>query len=660
MCGIAGMFGPEGSMNAEHRREVIAQMCRVIEHRGPDDEGFHIDGGLAIGMRRLSIIDLFTGRQPISNEDGSIWIVFNGEIYNFKELRDDLIRRGHTFETGTDTEVIVHLYEDEGERCVERLRGMFAFAIWDKRERTLFIARDRVGVKPLHYCVAGETLVFASEIKSILQHPAVTREVNLEAISDFLTFGYVPDPASAFRGIFKLEPGHTLTFKDGRLDTKRYWDFEYRQGGTDGADEPARDETYYTERIRDLIAESVRLRLVSDVPLGAFLSGGIDSSTVVAMMAREMDRPVKTFSIGFTESSFDELHYARITARHFNTEHHEFIVTPDVCKLVDEIIWHHDEPFADVSSIPTYIVSKMAREHVTVVLSGDGGDELFGGYDRYLVDRKRAMFGHIPGFLRRNFMLRASRAIPRAMYGKNFLRNTALDSDARYVDSISYFDEDSKRHLLSREVRGWLNGRDSSCEFRRLLAVPQSLERLDHLLYLDSKTYLPGDILTKVDRMSMAHSIEAREPLLDHKLIEFVQTIPASLKLRGSVGKHILKSAVRGLIPDEIISRPKQGFGVPIRRWFNNELRELLYDTLTDARTRQRGYFNQSVVEEILDEHRRDRRDNSTHLWGLLTLELWHRAFIDRSPDPNFEGAKRIDLDRLAVGPAVVAEGYAQ
>lgn len=655
MCGIVGMFGPDEAMTPERRLGVVAQMCQVIEHRGPDDEGFHIDGGLALGMRRLSIIDLFTGRQPISNEDDSIWIVFNGEIYNFQELRDDLVSRGHVFRSGTDTEAIVHLYEEEGEHCVERLRGMFAFAIWDKRQRKLFMARDRVGVKPLHYCLAGETLIFASEIKSILQHPAISREVNLEAVSDFLTFGYVPDPASAFRGIFKLEPGHTLTFKDGQLTTRRYWDFNYHQNG---AGEPPREESYYTDRTRELIAESVKLRLISDVPLGAFLSGGIDSSTVVAMMAREMKMPVKTFSIGFTESSFDELHYARITAKYFNTEHHEFIVTPDVCKIVEEIIWHHDEPFADVSSIPTYIVSKMAREHVTVILSGDGGDELFGGYDRYLIDRKREVFERIPGFLRRNFMLRASRAIPRAVYGKNFLRNAALDPDARYVDSISYFDEELKRHLLSSCVRGSLNGRDSSDAFRRLLAEPQSSERLDHLLYLDSKTYLPGDILTKVDRMSMAHSIEAREPLLDHKLIEFVQSVPASLKLRGSVSKHILKSAVRGLIPDEIVDRHKQGFGVPIRSWFNNELRELLYDALTDSRTRQRGYFNQKAVEEILDEHRRLRRDNSTHLWGLLTLELWHRAFIDRVPDPNFEGAKRIELDRLRVDPAVVAEGY--
>jgi len=656
MCGIAGLFGPEESMSPDRRRAVVRQMCQVIEHRGPDDDGFHIDGGMAIGMRRLAIIDLFTGKQPICNEDGSVWIVFNGEIYNFQEIREDLIRRGHTFQTGTDTEVIVHLYEDEGERCVERLRGMFAFAIWDKRDRSLFIARDRVGVKPLHYWMAGETLVFGSEIKSILQHPDVTRDVNLEAISEFLTFGYVPDPASAFRGIHKLMPGHTLTFKDGRLSTRRYWDFEYDQ---DAASAPVREESYYTERIRELIAESVKLRLISDVPLGAFLSGGIDSSTVVAMMAREMDRPVKTFSIGFTDSSFDELHYARITADHFNTEHHEFVVTPDVCKIVEEIVWHHDEPFADVSSIPTYIVSKMAREHVTVVLSGDGGDELFGGYDRYLIDRQRGVFGRIPGFLRK-LILTGSRALPRSTYGKNFLRNAALDPNSRYIDSISYFDEDSKRNLLSADVRRELAGIDSANSFRRLLEAPRSSERLDHLLYLDSKTYLPSDILTKVDRMSMAHSIEAREPLLDHKLIEFVQTIPAALKLRGSVGKHILKAAVRGLVPDEIINRPKQGFGVPIKRWFNNELRELLYDTLTDSRTLQRGYFDQAAVNEILDEHRRGRRDNSTHLWGLLTLELWHRAFIDRRPEPNFEGAKRIELESLAGNTTLVCEGYAR
>ncbi|HEX5735894.1 MAG TPA: asparagine synthase (glutamine-hydrolyzing) [Blastocatellia bacterium] len=628
MCGIAGFFGPEENLDSTERRETVKRMCDIIEHRGPDDEGFYTEGGVALGMRRLSIIDLVTGHQPISNEDGSIWIVFNGEIYNFCELRDDLVARGHIFQTQTDTEAIVHLYEEMGEACVERLRGMFGFAIWDRRERKLFLARDRVGKKPLHYSLAGDTLVFGSEIKSILQHPDILPDVNIEAISDFLSFGYVPDPQTAFRGITKLPPGHTLTFKNGRLSTRCYWDFDYRQADET---ESGRDESYYVDRLRELIAESVRLRLVSDVPLGAFLSGGIDSSTVVAMMARQMDRPVKTFSIGFSESSFDELHHARITARHFNTDHHEFVVTPDVCKIVEEIVWHHDEPFGDVSSIPTYMVSKMAREHVTVILSGDGGDELFAGYERYLIDRDRRVFERIPGFIRRNLMLKASRALPRAVYGKNFLRNVALEGDARYVDSLSYFDEDAKHELLSTEIRRALGGRDSSAGFRQLLNVPHSAKHIDRLLYLDSKTYLPGDILTKVDRMSMAHSIEARVPLLDHRLIEFVETIPTSLKLRGRMTKHILKQAVRGLVPDQIIDRPKQGFGVPIAKWFNNELRDMLHDTLTDSRTRQRGYFNHQSVEAILNEHARGRRDNSRHLWGLLTLELWQRTFIDNN-----------------------------
>ncbi len=631
-------------MGPVERDGLIRQMCRVIEHRGPNDEGFYFGNGVALGMRRLSIIDLVTGHQPISNEDGSVWIVFNGEIYNYAEIREILVARGHTFQTGTDTEVIVHLYEDEGEACVERLRGMFAFAIWDSREGKLFVARDRVGVKPLHYCMVGSAFLFASEIKSLLQHPAVKREVNLEAISDFLSFGYIPDPASAFQGVSKLLPGHTLTVKGTRLTTRRYWDFDYSSERTC---EPVREESYYIERLREMLAESVSLRLISDVPLGAFLSGGLDSSTVVAMMARQMGRPVKTFSIGFTESDFDELHYARITARHFNTDHHEFVVTPDVCKIVEEIVWHHDEPFADVSSIPTYIVSKMAREHVTVVLSGDGGDELFGGYERYLIERKRDIFERIPAFIRRNAMLRASRLLPHGAYGKNLLRNLSLNRFPRYVDSVSYFNQDTKRELLSDEVLRAIAGHDSSRAFEEILAAPNSKENLDHLLYLDSKTYLPGDILTKVDRMSMAHSIEAREPLLDHKLIEFAQSIPASLKLHGYVSKHILKQAARGIVPDEIINRPKQGFGVPINKWFNNELRDLLHDTLTDSRTRQRGLLNQQMVLALLDEHRRGRRDNSRHLWGLLTLELWHRAFIDRQPEPSFAGAKRVNLERL-------------
>jgi asparagine synthase (glutamine-hydrolysing) len=631
-------------------RDLIGRMLGVVEHRGPDDEGHHLETGVAMGMRRLAIIDLSAGRQPISNEDGSIWIVFNGEIYNYRELRELLLARGHKLRTRTDTETIAHLYEDEGERCVERLRGMFAFAIWDRRERRLFLARDRVGKKPLHYAMAGRTLVFGSEIKSLLQHPGVKREINLHAISDFLSFGYVPDPATAFTGVRKLPPGHTLTFKDGLIRTRRYWDFDYsRDPGAPGKGQPEAREEDYVERLRELIAESVRLRLESDVPLGAFLSGGIDSSLVVAMMAREMK--VKTFSIGFSDAGFDELRYARIAARYFGADHHEFVVTPDVCRLVEEIVWHHDEPFADVSSVPTYVVSKMAREHVTVALSGDGGDEVFGGYERYVVDQRRRRYERIPAFLRRA-MLRTSRALPRGAYGKRFLRNIALEPSARYVDSVSYFDIDSQLDLFSVDARRAMAGYDPARRFELMFAAPSARSRLDRLLYLDSKTYLPGDILVKVDRMSMANSLETRAPLLDHRLIEFAQTIPASFKLRGLETKYILKRAAQGLIPDEIINRPKQGFDAPIRRWFNHELREMLDDTLNDRRARERGDFNHGAVLAILDEHRRGVRDHSRRLWSLLVLELWRRAFIDRLPEARFTGAKRVGLDRLAEGAA--------
>lgn len=622
--------------------ELLARMCDVIEHRGPDDAGYYFADGVAIGMRRLSIIDVAEGRQPISNEDGSVRIVFNGEIYNYRELRELLLARGHMLATRTDTETIVHLYEDEGENCVNRLRGMFAFAIWDERQRRLFIARDRVGKKPLHYTMVGDTLVFGSEIKSLLQHPGVKREVNLEAISDFLSFGYVPDPATAFRGIYKLPPGHTLTFQDGQVSTRRYWDFDY--SGLES--QTLSDEREYIEQLRELIADSVRVRLESEVPLGAFLSGGIDSSTVVAAMAREMGQPVKTFSIGFSESTFDELHYARIAARHFGADHQEFVVTPDVCQLVDEIVWHHDEPFADVSSIPTYVVAKMAREHVTVVLSGDGGDELFGGYERYAIDRQRQRYERLPRPVRRG-LLRMSQILPRGTYGKGFLRNIALEPGARYVDSVTYFNQDAQRALFTEESRRTLAGYDPAASFEQAFAAPACRDRLERLLYLDSKTYLPGDILVKVDRMSMAHSIETRAPLLDQRLIEFVQTIPAPLKLRGLEGKYILKRAVEGLVPGEILHRPKQGFDVPINRWFNRELRELLDDTLRDRRTRERGNLNHRAVLAILDEHRRGVRDHARHLWGLLTMELWQRAFIDRRPESQFSGAKRIELGQL-------------
>lgn len=629
MCGIAGFadsrFGPTGS--AEGRAQILENMCRVIRHRGPDDQGVMLKPGIALGMRRLSIIDLAGGRQPISNEDGAVTIVFNGEIYNYRDLQAHLQSSGHRFVTNSDTETIVHAYEEFGAACVERLRGMFAFAIWDDKEKQLFIARDRVGKKPLYYTVTNRgSLVFGSELKSLLEHPEVERRVNPQAIDAYFSLGYVPDPMSIFENIEKLPPGHHLTFKNGRLNVERYWDFRYESNGN------GHKAADYLEELRELLSEAVKLRLVSDVPLGAFLSGGVDSSTVVGLMARHLDQPVKTFSIGFNEDSYDELKYARITAKKFGTDHHEFIVTPDICDVVDQLAWHFDEPFADSSAIPTYVVSKLAREHVTVVLSGDGGDELFAGYTRYLTERSRSKFDVVPRIVKEGLMDPLSRALPHGAWGRNYLHNVSLDPISRYLDTVSVFTGLNKSTLYSADFNDQLRDHDHlKAYFRELSGNVNTDAPLDSLLYIDSKTYLPGDILTKVDRMSMAVSLEARVPLLDHKLIEFVTRIPASMKMAGFETKHLFKRAIADLVPEEIINRPKQGFGVPIQQWINEQLRERIRDTLNDQRTRQRGYITRAHVETLLEEHERGRRDHAMALWSLLMLELWHRRYVDRN-----------------------------
>ena len=605
---------------------MLDRMCRRIAHRGPDDQGTMVEGAAALGMRRLSIIDLAGGHQPMSGCDPRVSIVFNGEIYNYRELRRELESRGHRFHTNSDTEAIIHAYEEFGADCVERLRGMFAFAVWDAGRHALFVARDRAGKKPLFYTVTREgTFVFGSELKSLLEHPGVRREVNHEAIDSYLSFGYVPDPLSIFRGVHKLPPGCHLTFADGRARVHQYWDFRFEPDET-------RSEEEWLEELRAALDEAVRVRLVADVPLGAFLSGGVDSSAVVGMMARASDRPVKTFSIGFREDSYDELKYARVAAKAFGTEHHEFVVTPDVCALVDELVWHLDEPFADSSALPTYMVSKMARAHVTVALSGDGGDELFAGYTRYAVERRRAGFARLPRLVREGLMRPLGRRLPHGAWGRNFVHNVALDPFDRYVEEVSVFTRLNKPSLYTEEFRRTLGGTDATARFREYAARVSTGEPLDSLLYLDSKTYLPGDILTKVDRMSMAASLEARTPLLDHKLIELVGRIPARLKMRGPETKHLFKRAVAGLVPEEILHRPKQGFGVPIQQWINQELRSRMRETLSDARTRARGYTDTAYVSLLLDEHERGRRDHAMELWALFVMELWHRAFVDAKP----------------------------
>ena len=624
MCGITGFIN-RGIRDHEESIEVLDKMCRAIGHRGPDHQGIMIEGDVALGARRLAIIDLAGGNQPVANEDYSVTVVFNGEIYNHLELRTELIAHGHRFRTSSDTETIVHAYEEFGNQCVEKLRGMFSFAVWDETNRTLFVSRDRVGKKPLYYAVATSgSLIFGSELKSLLAHPEVEREIDFEALDAYLSFGYVPDPLSIFKKIRKLSPGHHLTWHNDQLTISQYWDFKYE------VPTEARKEADIVEELQWLLDDAVRTRLISDVPLGAFLSGGVDSSSIVSLMARHTKEPVKTFSVGFEHDSFNELDFARIASKHLGTEHHELVLTPEMCDIVDLLVWHFDEPFADSSAIPTYLVAKLAREHVTVVLSGDGGDELFGGYSRYASERRRQVFSHIPVSFRRKVMAPLSRKLPHGAWGRNYIHNIALDPVDRYIDSISVFTELQKRSLCTDNFR-WEVGPDQSTtnRFRAYARHSRLEEPLDSLLYMDSKTYLPGDILTKLDRMSMAVSLEARAPLLDHKLIEFVTGIPASLKLRGGNCKHIFKQAMADQIPSVILNRRKHGFSLPLRVWINTQLKERIHDSLTDRTARERGYVEPSYVRTLLDEHHRGRRDHSTALWSLLMLELWYRTYID-------------------------------
>ncbi len=608
------------------RAERLDAMCRVITHRGPDEQGTAVVGRAAMGMRRLSIIDLAGGQQPVYNADRTKLIVFNGEIYNYRELRRQLEARGHVFRTNSDTETIINAYQEYGKDCVRHLRGMFAFAIWDNSDQSLFIARDRVGKKPLFYSVtpSGE-FVFGSELKVLLTHGGISREIDRGALDAYLTFGYVPEELCIFAAVKKLEPGHFLTFRNSEIRTEKYWDLDF--SGEQFTDSEGEIAGQLLEKLRDAVA----VRLVSEVPLGAFLSGGVDSSAVVGLMSQIMDSPVKTFSIGFNEDSFDELKYARIAARHFGTDHHEFTVTPDLVSLVEELVWHFDEPFADSSALPTFMVSKMAREHVTVVLSGDGGDELFAGYSRYVTERKRSGLERLPRSIRQNLIRPLSEALPHGARGKNYLFNISLDAAARYIDSISHFNGPRKQKLYSGSTRTKMNGSFARGEsiFRQIAANSGTDDPVENLLYLDTKTYLPSDILTKVDRMSMAASLETRSPLLDQELIDHVARIPSALKLKGSETKYIFKRAVEGIVPKEILERPKQGFGVPIGDWINSQLKERMTGDLADRRTLERGYFDTRYIKLLLDEHSRGRRDHSHSLWTLWMLELWHRRYID-------------------------------
>jgi asparagine synthase (glutamine-hydrolysing) len=628
MCGIAGVVSTTRESNVNEA--LVHHMCEQITYRGPDDEGLYVADGAGLGMRRLSIIDLSGGHQPVFNEDRSAWIVFNGEIYNFPELRPELEARGHHFRTHTDTEVIIHLYEEMGADCVQKLRGMFALAIYDKPKRKLVLARDRMGKKPLHYALHKGNLYFASEIKSILAVAPELAQVNSQALLEYLYYGYVPDPITAFMGIQKLPPGHLLEFQDGQVKIRQYWDLPEYNTHT------PRSEEECLEELEGLLLEATRIRLISDVPLGAFLSGGIDSSTVVALMARASSGPVKTFSIGFKQADFNESNYARIVAQKFETEHHELILEPDVVQTVEHLTSSLEEPFGDSSMLPTYYVSQMARQHVTVALSGDGGDEMFAGYDRYRIHVGRRGFEHIPGWARKFFRDQVFPRLPNRMQGRKFSYNVSLPWQERYIDHLSFlpaFERDMP--LLSDEFREVLKRSDDPANvLRRYFAQAPAKDPVDQLLYVDTKTYMVADILTKVDRMSMLNSLEVRVPMLDHVFVEWVAGLPPEWKLRGNQQKYILrKLAERVGVPREAIDRQKQGFMLPLVHWMRNELKDMLM-ILLEPRTLERGYFNADGVRKLMDDHLLRGKTMTGRIWRLLMFELWHRNFLEKYVKP--------------------------
>lgn len=629
MCGIAGKLHLDGSQADPH---LLTKMAEAIRHRGPDDQGVMTAGPVGLATCRLAILDLSAqGHQPMANEDQTIWITFNGEIYNFQELRDELEAKGHRFRSKTDTEVIVHLYQEMGVECLRRLRGMFAFAIWDSRTRTLFVARDRIGKKPLFYYVDDKAFLFASEPKAILADPSVPAEPDPEAIHYYLTYQYVPSPWSAFRGFRKLPPAHYLLVRDGQVRVERYWRLQYQP-------KIHRPEGELCEELRHRIREAIKLRLISDVPLGAFLSGGIDSSTVVAFMSEFSRGPVKTFSIGFEEQAYNELPYARQVAKLFGTDHHEFIVRPNAIEILPALVWHYNEPYADSSALPTYYLSKLAREHVTVALNGDAGDENFAGYHRHLAIRLACLADRLPGPVRRGLSAighmmpdPGNRQLRRV---RRFLRNIPDDARRTYGRWISHFTDAHKAQLYTEEFLARVGGTDSLGPLMRAFEESDAPDLVDAVLSVDVAMYLPDDLLVKVDIASMAHSLEARSPLLDHQLMEFAASIPSHQKIHGWTKKYIFKKAMAGILPPEIINREKMGFGVPIDHWFRHDLREMATDTLLSARASGRGYFKPDAVRRLLEDHASGREDYSAHLWNLLMLELWHQMFVDRTLAP--------------------------
>jgi asparagine synthase (glutamine-hydrolysing) len=617
MCGIAGIVLTPGEVPA---RESLDAMGCALAHRGPDDATVAIYGRAGFSFRRLSIIDVAGGAQPLDGEDGLRHVILNGEIYNHLDLRGELEALGHRFRTHSDVETVVHGYEQWGDAIVARLRGMFALALWDETRQRLLLARDRLGKKPLVYHEAGGRLAFASELQSLVRAPGVPREVDLESIHDYLTYQYVPHPRTGFVGLRKLPPGHLLVYEDGRARVERYWSVSFQPTLAISEEDAAVE-------VRRLLRDAVRVRLMSEVPLGAFLSGGIDSSAVVALMAEF--GPVKTFTVGFEDEDFSELPFARQVAERYGTDHHEFVVRPQAADVLPKLVEHHGEPYADSSALPTYYLSKVTSDHVTVALNGDGGDELFAGYPRYAALGLYRWLGRVPpsrAVSRGAEAIAGSRLPARA---RRFLRALSARPEESYARTVSYFSPEEKAALYAPEMKAAVGGIDSFAWLYGLYAGSDAPDLLGRTLHVDLLSYLPDDLLAKVDIASMANGLEARSPFLDHPLVEFAARLPSRFKLRRGKGKRVLRRAVADLLPPALLDRPKMGFGVPISRWFRGELRPLLQDVLLSDTAAGRPFFRLAAVRALVDEHIAGRRDHGPRLWALLMLELWCRRFLD-------------------------------
>ena len=623
MCGIAGQVRDDGS---PVEKDLLVRMCAAQEHRGPDSRGLHMSGPIGLGIQRLRIIDLDTGDQPIYNEDGSVVVVLNGEIYNYAELRRELVRAGHAFATNGDTEVIAHLYEEHGLDCLSRLKGMFCFALWDSRLQRLFLARDRIGKKPLFYNCRGGALSFASELQALVQDPEVPREVDRAAIDAYLAYGYVPAPMSIFGGVHKLPPAHRLVYQGGALTIERYWRLDYT------AKRPVDDVRELDEQIRASLRTAVARRLVADVPVGAFLSGGIDSSAVVAAMAEQSHDPVKTFSIGFDDADVNELPRARMVADRFSTDHHELVVKPDAAELLPKLVRHFGEPFGDHSALPCFYLAELAREHVTVALNGDGGDESFAGYQRYTSNILAARLERLPASLRRTIAAAGARAgkgsDPRAWRSRapRFATRLGEARHERFLRQASVFGEDERDALYTPEFAQSVAPAATDEILLQPWREASGTELLDQLLEIDATVYLPGDLLSKIDIATMAFSLEARSPLLDHEFMELAASIPCRHKASGVRRKIALKSALRDWLPDEILDGPKQGFELPVARWLRTDLASIMREVLLDRESVERGWMRPAEVVTLIDRHVTGAADHGRKLWSLLVLELWAQS----------------------------------